>query len=286
MKNIILSLWFFFLTGLSNNYAQDIFRGGIKAGDVKLAFNFTNNLIYNGGIGAGVSYTSLSVGASETYFIGGNSSGSTFTSFSLYQDQEIFYGGNANGSFSYLFYVNASSDLPISLIDFSLTEKEGNVEIDWSTASEQNNDFFILERSKNQKDWLEIATVDGEGNSNIQQNYSFVDKPNTNGKLYYRLSQVDFDGTFEIVSSASINLSNTGIDILIYPNPFDITLTFYCENFNERQFVIFSIEGKNISSEIEVIEKGEGRFEVNTSKLKKGLYFLKINNITKRLIKN
>jgi hypothetical protein len=71
------------------------------------------------------------------------------------------------------------------------------VTVSWSTASEVNNDYFILEHSVNGTDWLIIKYVTGQGNSTTIVKYKLIHSAPSNGINYYRITQVDFDGVFE-----------------------------------------------------------------------------------------
>ncbi|MGB6036238.1 MAG: hypothetical protein WBG42_08215, partial [Cryomorphaceae bacterium] len=79
--------------------------------------------------------------------------------------------------------------LPITLLSFHAEVKDGLVHTNWVTASEHNNDFFTVERSKDGNVWEKVGTVDGAGNSNTELTYAFVDDDPYSGISYYRLRQ-------------------------------------------------------------------------------------------------
>lgn len=113
---------------------------------------------------------------------------------------------------------NGNTPLPVSLISFTAAVENNAVQLAWSTASEENNDYFTIERSTNGVDFEVLGTVNGAGNSNSTLTYNYTDNTPAKGKSYYRLSQTDFDGTtvsFEIVS---VEFS-TVKDLAVYPNP-------------------------------------------------------------------
>jgi len=90
---------------------------------------------------------------------------------------------------------NCAIVLPVELIEFTAKSRENKVNnIKWTTASEQNSDYFIVERSLNGADWDIVGNVKSAGNSNIENNYSIEDRDFTNFINYYRLKQVDVDG--------------------------------------------------------------------------------------------
>ncbi len=93
--------------------------------------------------------------------------------------------------------------LPVELVDFSATCEPQHMQLDWRTASETNNDYFILERAGEEGHFQLLATVAGAGTSNSISNYRFLDTQTTEGNVYYRLWQVDFNG--EKTLKATIN---------------------------------------------------------------------------------
>ena len=111
--------------------------------------------------------------------------------------------------------------LPVDLIKFSSQCNNNNVDVKWTTASEQNNDFFTVERSPDAMTYMPIGIVSGSGNSSIIKNYSFTDTDPLSGTSYYRLSQTDFNGMSQILSSASTSSCNGagGVNVVIGPNP-------------------------------------------------------------------
>lgn len=110
--------------------------------------------------------------------------------------------------------------LPIELISFTLSPINNEYfNIQWVTASEFNNDYFLLERSIDGVTFTSIATIPGNGTSSIPHNYHFDDYDVLlNKRYYYRLKQVDIDGTFMYSSIISGIMSGT-IPVSIFPNP-------------------------------------------------------------------
>ncbi|MEZ4980276.1 MAG: hypothetical protein R2769_01560 [Saprospiraceae bacterium] len=94
--------------------------------------------------------------------------------------------------------------LPIQLLSFSAKNIENFTALEWSTATELDNEVFIIEKSVDGKNYEVIGKVDGAGNSNTIINYFFVDENKSKGLAYYRLKQVDFDGTYEYSAIVSV----------------------------------------------------------------------------------
>lgn len=99
--------------------------------------------------------------------------------------------------------------LPVELIDFTVSSHNTYNSIEWSTASERNNDYFIVEHSTDGNIWNHIGEVNGAGNTNSKQNYSIIDLDFPSKINYYRLKQVDYDGTINKHQTISIDNSLT-----------------------------------------------------------------------------
>jgi hypothetical protein len=118
-------------------------------------------------------------------------------------------------SFSPFAVASGSSTLPIELLSFDAKPDDNHVLAKWSTASEKNNDFFTLERSKDGASFEKLKTVPGAGNSDHVLNYSEKDEAPLHGISYYRLKQMDYDGktsysrvvTVEFNSNSQIKVS-------------------------------------------------------------------------------
>lgn len=112
--------------------------------------------------------------------------------------------------------------LPIELISFTAEQCERDVCIKWKTATEHNSSHFVVERTYDALTWTPIQQVKAMGESLRIVNYSVTD-PNVRGTVYYRLTQFDFDGTFERFPIVVIDVERT--DPAFYPNPNDGNVT-------------------------------------------------------------
>lgn len=93
--------------------------------------------------------------------------------------------------------------LPITLLYFKAENVEYYNRIEWSTASETNNDYFLLEKTKDGLDFSIVCTVAGSGNSSSQRFYEANDVFITDGIVYYKLKQFDYDGketSYDLIS--------------------------------------------------------------------------------------
>jgi hypothetical protein len=115
----------------------------------------------------------------------------------------------------------SNSVLPVELIYFKGEMEENNVRLTWATASEINNDYFQLSRSRDGYDFEVIGTVSGNDNSSGIIDYEFIDPSPYFGVTFYQLKQVDYDGIFEIFKLIAVNNTSImeGIEVLVFPNP-------------------------------------------------------------------
>jgi hypothetical protein len=110
--------------------------------------------------------------------------------------------------------------LPISLSSFTAEKADNNALLAWTTNAEQNNDYFLVQRSNDGGDFETIGKVEGSGTAYSLHNYNFVDINIPAAVLYYRLKQVDKDGKSSITKVVAVNnLKETSISV--YPNPFE-----------------------------------------------------------------
>lgn len=110
--------------------------------------------------------------------------------------------------------------LPVTLTSFTAVCKEDNTkEINWTTASEQNSDYFVLEKSTDGSAWIAIDQVDAATNSTSTLHYQSIDINRVEDLVYYRLKQVDMNGENELFGPISTNCSVINNTFEIYPNP-------------------------------------------------------------------
>ncbi|MEO9965502.1 MAG: T9SS type A sorting domain-containing protein [Reichenbachiella sp.] len=116
-------------------------------------------------------------------------------------------------------YSEVSSELPVVLLDFTARALDHQVELNWTTASEENFDHFEVQRSYDGAEFSGIGYVTGHGNSNIVLHYQYSDYSATGSTLYYRLMAVDYDGSYEIFESVRVEMLDAGGGVVVYPNP-------------------------------------------------------------------
>ena len=116
-----------------------------------------------------------------------------------------------------------NNTLPIELIKFEAKYDNPVVHLEWITASEENNDFFTIEKSTNLNDITEVSRVKGAGNSLVQLTYTDIDENPFDGISYYRLKQTDYDGKFAYSEWVKVLVKKSVGEpmVKVYPNPSD-----------------------------------------------------------------
>lgn len=180
------------------------------------------------------------------------------------------------------FRVGFNAPTPVELTDFSGTVEEKSVLLSWKTASEINHEKFELERSTQNQQWKKIHTAYGGNNSQSEKEYQYLDKEPAQGIQYYRLRQIDQDGSLTLSKVISINLLSSNQQLRkLYPNPnqSDFVYADYVSSRQEKiDVLIYDITGKLIYSEQREVKKNENLIPVPTKDLTKGLYMFELNN--------
>ena len=195
--------------------------------------------------------------------------------------------GNVNVSVNY----NIIDVLPIELSEFGAERRAGrDVEVQWSTASETNNEYFVIERSTDGYDWEARGTIPGSGNSTNLLEYDFTDLNEERITTYYRLKQVDFDGEYsysDVVAVGPANISSQA-ELLAYPNPskgrFNVQSVKGLQSIN-----LYDLNGRLIMNMNGTC--GDNGFSKEFSVTQKGTYFLRAidcqgNPISERVVVN
>jgi hypothetical protein len=195
--------------GLSGNQtiqiyfgANDIVTNGGTLTVVKNTYTAPTNWIDIGGAGGPV----YNAGANLSGSITSTSFPSAFNSFSTFALGDKLGGGNV---------------LPIELLYFHASPDNGRVDLSWATATESNNSYFTVERSKDGLNFEDLERVDTRafnGNSSVQLDYTGYDASPYTGVSYYRLRQTDLDGHSSYSKIALVSLDKS-TSIRIFPNP-------------------------------------------------------------------
>jgi hypothetical protein len=172
--------------------------------------------------------------------------------------------------------------LPIELLSFTVNCYNQNTVIAWSTASENNNDYFTIEHSADAANWMIIKTVDGAGNSSTVKNYSFTDSITNNMVSYFRLKQTDFDGKFKyskVITIRNCKENSAPNSLVVYPNPAGGIINFL---FNGDIGQVRSIEVFNVLGE-RVYYSGRYQSSIDLTNKSAGMYYVHFNLSTKTI---
>ncbi len=187
-----------------------------------------------------------------------------------------------------------STLLPIELTSFSATCDGRSSLVEWTTATEKNNDFFSLERSDDAINFVEIARIAGAGNSIVQLSYSYTDYGVYGGDNYYRLVQVDYDGTrtaSEIIVANCVEASGEP-EVLAYPNPFSGDLTVELENFGDRpaSIEVYDVLGRLLYVEQADAPQNSYQTVLHLSDIPSSTYTVRVSTsdfvINRKVVKN
>lgn len=169
--------------------------------------------------------------------------------------------------------------LPVELVNFTGEAKPEFNHLSWETASETNNDYFVVERSTDGNVFVAIGTVDGAGSSTQYHSYSFNDMMPADGMNYYRLKQVDFNGqaTYSNIVSLEFHLGNMVVNN-VHPNPTSgvIEFNFGSPEETEIHYVVTDVTGRIIVDEHRTVRAGTSVLSTSLDGQGAGVYSLKV----------
>ncbi|MES2688808.1 MAG: T9SS type A sorting domain-containing protein, partial [Bacteroidota bacterium] len=194
-----------------------------------------------------------------------------------------------SASYPYMGAHEASIPVPVKLISFKALLNNEDVLLKWSTASETNNEGFVIERSEDNTSFSGIGFVKGFGNSKVMRNYHYADAGAFAGKgintLYYRLVQTDQNGAKTISAVESVTKETLQGHVLeVYPNPFTTKVTVHILNGTSGTH---SIEVTDMQGRVVIAQpvQSSGSFTLDLKHLDAGVYFLKLNGSENKVMK-
>jgi hypothetical protein len=176
------------------------------------------------------------------------------------------------------------SSLPIELINFEANINEQKlIDLNWSTATEKNNNYFTIEKSDNGIIFNEIFKIEGSGDSYIKKDYHLIDSFPLEGVSYYKLKQTDYNGDYKYSKIVAINY-NAIIDFKIFPNPVNSGEIKITDNKNNQIDCIVEFFD-NTFRKIKIDYINYNKNTINVSGMEKGMYHVIIHNQEKYLFK-
>ena len=185
--------------------------------------------------------------------------------------------------------------LPIELTAFSAECNGSYAKILWTTATERNNDYFVLERSDDAISFDEIARLAGAGSSINPIDYTYIDNNVHGGDIFYRLVQVDYDGTRSVSEIIAVNCAidaDGEPEMAVYPNPFANDLTIHFENFGDRVALVevYDMLGRMLVSRKVACSQNDYEFVLPLGGLPDGAYNVRVSAedvvINRQVVKN
>lgn len=172
--------------------------------------------------------------------------------------------------------------VPVELTSFTAAAKGTMVNLNWSTATELNNHGFELLRKDAGSDYKVVTFIDGQGTTTEKHYYNYNERV-ASGKYYYKLRQIDFDGTMKEFTPIEVEVSGDFSYSLDqnYPNPFNpsTSIRFTIPQAGLTKLTIYNLLGQQVKSLVnEFKEAGSYSINFNATDLPSGAYFYKLES--------
>lgn len=224
-----------------------------------------------------------------------------WTTFATYANNQAYYneqavaasgryvrmlglrGGQNNGGFSIweLKVYGTPAPLPVSLASFSASPRGSGVAVSWTTASEQNNAGFEVQRSTDGVQFASIGKVAGAGTSQLAHAYRYLDAAPLRPRSYYRLKQLDLDGRSTYGPVVAVDLAGAlapALALTIYPNPTadQATLQWSAAAAGAGRWQLATTTGQVVHQSSFVVQPGSNSQAIDLRQLPAGSYVLTV----------
>ncbi len=178
--------------------------------------------------------------------------------------------------------------LPVELSSFQVQSEDCEMHLRWTTTSEKNNAFFEVQRSNDGKKFQTLSAFPGQGNSNSETHYDYLDTEWRGEQAsYYRLKQIDLDGQFsfsDVVAAEWSNCYAPNTISNVYPNPVRqndfLHIEFLKEDQSDIILTMTDLLGQTIQTfNIENAPQGSNAFKLSTKDIPSGTYFISIQSV-------
>ncbi|MEZ4774089.1 MAG: BspA family leucine-rich repeat surface protein [Bacteroidia bacterium] len=261
---------------VSNVYSMTNMFNGATAFDQNLGSWNISNIDMFGGMDGMLNNSGLSRTNYDNTLIGWeaqavpdltvDATGLIYCSGETARDALISNGWTINGD------TKDCSVFPVEWLNFTAKPQSNTIRLDWGTANELNSDFFAIERSVDQKIWQTLGQVDAAGYSTNTQNYTYKDQQPLTGKTYYRIRQVDLDGSFS--TSKIVETTFFSVEAVIYPNPVHNQIFIDIQKNTDASAVIIDMQGRIVKQFI----LNAAHNSIAVGDLPPGLYLLRVSN--------
>jgi PKD repeat protein len=183
-------------------------------------------------------------------------------------------------------FFELGNPVPVELTSFTASLTNDKVELKWETASEINNSGFEVERKINNNNFEKTSFISGFGTSTEKHSYTYADKPGTEGKISYRLKQIDFNGDVSYSPAVEIdfNLPKEFALKQNYPNPFNpgTKISYSIAVDSKVTLAVYNLLGQQVALLVnEEITAGRYDINFNAEILTSGTYFYRLEAIGK-----
>ena len=242
-----------------------------------------------------MTFTSSKNGSHKFYFNGSLFTNYTVTLVDAYTSTSTTIGNGSIYTFTsnnstpasfgnsrFKLILGSTSSLPVKFISYEAKARNNDVVVNWTTASEINNDHFEIEFSKNAVDFEKVGQVKGAGNSTKVINYNFVHTGILfNEDLYYRIKQVGTNGDFQYTNIMTVDAQKAKIisepSVLVYPNPSTNVFNIRMNSTSDKlmNITILDMLGREIATYSNL--SSEEEFVYNAENLKASVYFVQVS---------
>ncbi|HSD62897.1 MAG TPA: C25 family cysteine peptidase, partial [Ignavibacteriaceae bacterium] len=179
------------------------------------------------------------------------------------------------------FLVNHDYAIPVELTGFTAGAEGNSILLNWVTATETNNAGFDILRSTDGSKWEKIGFVEGAGTKSTNTNYSFKDQELKTGSYFYRLKQIDYDGSFKYSDKVNAKIYSPDKYSLEqnYPNPFNpvTTIRFTIPKEVMVSLTVYNIVGEKVRElKNEIMKPGYYQVDFDAAKIASGIYFYRL----------
>jgi hypothetical protein len=207
-----------------------------------------------------------------------------YTSCSTVDGKIYLIGGfnSAREPLNSTYEFDPSQVVPVELVSFTGNNVNGKVLLEWRTATELNNNGFEVQRKVAESEFATIGFVKGQGTTTNQKEYSYTDRNLVDGNYFYRLKQIDYNGSYEYsnVIEVDVRLLDKFTLEQNYPNPFNPTTTigYVIQEKSSAKLTLLNTIGEEIAVLVnEEQDKGYHKVELNASTLASGIYFYQLS---------
>lgn len=207
---------------------------------------------------------------------GGNAHTGTLTEGTLESDPGLTgFGSFTLGSIE-------GNPLPVTMLLFNALCDDGLVEVNWETASEKSSDYFVLGKSRDGLNYVELDEIAAAGYSQSVLRYRSVDKePFIN--TYYRLKQVDFDGASTYYYTSASGCNDSDSDFLSFISYNTLTVIFYSGKNHHFVLTVYNVMGQLVWKQEGLTEEGTNTFEINSPEFQDNIFLVHLNHDNKRI---